>query len=82
MAGTYDRLVTLDNSLSDFKATDGVAKETAAVYTALLEAVKAEHADDPVIAVIEPPGVNTIGLPNINAGTMRTVIAQLLDAYA
>lgn len=80
-AGTQEKLERLDISLEAFKATDGVSKELAAIFSALLTEVQKEHADDPVVAAITPPEVSTIGPPIMDAGTMRAAIAQLLSVY-
>jgi hypothetical protein len=80
------RLQALNQSLADFKPNEYVAWTLAVVYNTLLEAVKQEHPDDPVIAVLEPATraviIADVEGPDstVQVGTMRGEIAQVLAA--
>jgi hypothetical protein len=73
------RLIDLDGSLSDFKATDNAGWQVGEIFNALLDEVKKDHGDDPVAAVIRPAeSTEFTGETIPEVGALRASIAQLL----
>jgi hypothetical protein len=81
MASTFDRLVALEHSLSEYKPGDLAQWSVAKMFNALLAASKQEHPDDPLIqAIDEATESAAMGISNMQIGTMRASIGQLLAA--
>ena len=80
-ASNFERLQMLDDSLSEFRATNSVSRELADMYSALLATTKSERFDDPIVAAISPPADDMSGRPIMDVGTMRAAIKQLLAVY-
>jgi hypothetical protein len=79
-----NRLQTLDNNLADFKATDQASWALGKIFNALLDAAQKANPGDVVLEAIEPAEQGTVmGVPagensNMNVGTMRAAIGQIL----
>jgi hypothetical protein len=71
------RLTELYNDLGDQR---GELKDSGAlgkVFNGLLDEVREQHGDDPVIAEIEKIGFNFSGHTATSAESMRTVVGQM-----
>jgi hypothetical protein len=77
------RLHDLHQSLGEFKSDDKASWQVGVIFNVLLDEVKKAHADDPVVAVIEP-AVRTRGTSGpgnhatVTFGTLRASTSQLL----
>jgi len=81
---TRSRIESLYGDLSNFEAGASVGWQVGVIFNALLEQAKKDHSGDPVIAALEPvqqSGGSGSAIANMNAGTLRVAVGQLLDAY-
>lgn len=77
------RLVDLYNSLGEFKPTDNASWQLASIFNALLEEVRKQHGDDPVVAAIHPVEESMMGgKSTADCGTLRTAAWQLRGVVA
>jgi hypothetical protein len=74
------RLVTLWNSLGEFKPEDNASWQLGQIFNALVEEAKKEHGNDPVLSVIEPVQPLSMGSGSTaNCGTLRASVDQILQ---
>jgi hypothetical protein len=80
---TQDRLVELYESLAEFDTDQASPANVGTVYNALLEQTKAERPTDPVVAALNPVPVSSGSeFADITCGALRTVVQQLISAFA
>jgi hypothetical protein len=82
-ADLESRLVDLYNSLGEFKSTDNASWGLASIFNALLEEVRKQHGDDPVVAAIQPAAESMMGGKSTSdTGTLRAATWQLRAVVA
>jgi hypothetical protein len=80
MLAGMDLETRLDELYSDLGDMDGELVDNGAlgrVFNGLLEEVRQEHADDPVVGEMELMGFNFSGHTASSAESLRTVVGQL-----
>ena len=78
------RLGDLDSSLAELDPSQTAPATSGQVFNALLEETRRQHPDDPVVTAIEPVKFTSAEseFAEINAGALRGLIQQLIDAGA
>jgi hypothetical protein len=78
------RLIDLDRGLAEFGASQTAPATSGQVFNALLEEVRRQRPNDPVVSALEPVAFTSADseFAEINVGALRTLIQQLIDADA
>lgn len=76
----HGRLSTFIDSLSTYPPGQNPDAPVADAFNALLELVKAEHGDDPIVAAISPARKSVGGASMVDAGSLVVAARQLLGA--
>jgi hypothetical protein len=71
------RLTELYNELGDMQGNLNDNGAIGQVYNALLDEIKQQHGDDPVVSRIDPVGFTMGGHTALTAESLRAVVGQL-----
>jgi hypothetical protein len=83
-ADLQTRLIDLDRGLAEFDSSTTAPATSGQVFNALLEELRRQRPDDPVVSAIDPVAFTSADseFAEINVGALRTLIQQLVDADA